>query len=136
VHLGAGDRASDCRSAPLARYGEVIMVAEAEEQSPFPSAREDKERAAPLQQTPQTLAPSFRLAFADSDFLVREDLRPVRLQLELLKPDLLLKEQGGRSDIAGFGSARIPDRETALKRVNEIEAAARAHPKDAQLSKQ
>ena len=33
---------------------------------------------------PQTRSPSYRLAFADPEFLTREELRPVRLQLELL----------------------------------------------------
>ena len=34
--------------------------------------------------TPQTRHPAYRLAFADTDFLLREELRPVRFQLELL----------------------------------------------------
>ena len=51
---------------------------------------------------------SYRLAFADNDFLLREDLRPVRMQLELLKPELVQQEQGIESTIVIFGSARIP----------------------------
>jgi len=51
------------------------------------------------------------LAFADEDFLCREELRPVRLQLELLKPQLLLDERGIESTIVLFGGARIPDPE-------------------------
>ena len=35
--------------------------------------------------TPQTRNPSYRLAFRDTDFLLRDELRPVRFQLELLK---------------------------------------------------
>ena len=58
--------------------------------------------------TPQTRAPSYRLAFADQDFLTREDLRPVRLQLELLKPEMILDELGIKSTIVLFGGARIP----------------------------
>ena len=57
--------------------------------------------------TPQTLAPSYRLAFADTEFLLREELRPVRLQLELLKPELELLARGIESTIVIFGSARI-----------------------------
>ena len=45
-------------------------------------------------QTPQTMNPAYKLAFQDTDFLLREDLRPVRFQLELLKPELLLDEAG------------------------------------------
>ena len=59
-------------------------------------------------ETPQTQAPAYRLAFHDPDFLCRADLRPVRLQLELLKPELLLQEHGIESTIVLFGGARIP----------------------------
>jgi len=54
----------------------------------------------------------------------------VRLQLELLKPELLQQEQGIRSTIAMFGSARIPAPEVAQARLEEAEAAARSHPRD------
>ena len=37
--------------------------------------------------TPQTQSPSYKLAFRDTDFLLREELRPVRFQLELLKTE-------------------------------------------------
>lgn len=68
--------------------------------------------------TPQTESPSYRLAFRDQDFLLRADLRPVRLQLELLKPELLLHEAGIRSTFVFYGSARIPAPEqvAALRR--------------------
>jgi len=59
--------------------------------------------------TPQTQAPAYRLAFDDADFLCREELRPVRLQLELMKPELLLSEKGIVSTIVLFGGARIPE---------------------------
>ena len=101
---------------------------------PFPTARDDAEFAERVEDQPQTRHPSYRLAFKDVDFLLREDLRPVRLQLELLKPDLLLKEQGIRSTIAVFGSARITDREMAERRLAEAEAAARANPDNARLA--
>ena len=55
-------------------------------------SHQDREFAENVPDTPQTRAPSYRLAFADDDFLCREDLRPVRLQLELLKPELLMNE--------------------------------------------
>jgi uncharacterized protein (TIGR00730 family) len=102
----------------------------AKEFDPFATAREDVQRPDGVADTPQTRAPSFLLAFADENFLLRDDLRPVRLQLELLKPELLLQEQGVRSTIAVFGSARIPEPELALRRVAEAEAAARANPGD------
>jgi uncharacterized protein (TIGR00730 family) len=58
--------------------------------------------------TPQTQSPSYRLAFRDTDFLLRDELRPVRFQLELLKPEMLLEEAGVGSTLVVYGSARIP----------------------------
>ncbi len=81
------------------------------EKSPFrslPDASADFVRALEQPVTPQTLHPAHRLAFADLDFLLRDELRPVRLQLELLKPQLLMDERGIRSTMVMFGSARIP----------------------------
>ena len=63
--------------------------------------------------TAQTRSPSYRLAFSDSDFLLREELRPVRFQLELLKTDLLLDEAAIGSTLVVYGSARIPSPEQA-----------------------
>ncbi|MDD7973329.1 TIGR00730 family Rossman fold protein [Roseinatronobacter sp. HJB301] len=63
--------------------------------------------------TAQTRHPAYRLAFADKDFMLRDELRPVRLQLELLKPELLMNERGIRSTIVMFGGARIPRPEAA-----------------------
>ena len=75
----------------------------------FPRARQDAETANAGVSTPQTENPSFRLAFQDMDFLLREDLRPVRFQLELLKPELILEEANIASTFVFYGSARIPE---------------------------
>ncbi len=75
--------------------------------SPFRHADEDVRTARDIPDTPQTRAPSYRLAFADAEFLCRDDLRPVRLQLELLKPELLMSEAGIASTVVLFGGARI-----------------------------
>jgi len=74
---------------------------------PFRDSATDAQTAEAVPVTPQTQAPSYRLAFADPDFLLREELRPVRLQLELLKPQLALDEAGITSTIVLFGGARI-----------------------------
>ena len=74
----------------------------------FRTSVEDTEVSKRIPQTKQTKSPAYKLAFNDEDFLLREDLRPVRLQLELLKPELMLQEKGINSTIAVFGSARIP----------------------------
>jgi uncharacterized protein (TIGR00730 family) len=80
---------------------------------PLPSAGEDLARAQLKRETLQTQSPSYRLAFADQEFLLRDELRPVRLQLELLKPELLLSEHRIDSTVVVFGSARIPAPEAA-----------------------
>ncbi|HFD15983.1 MAG TPA: TIGR00730 family Rossman fold protein [Rhodospirillales bacterium] len=94
----------------------------------LPSAREDLERATPRVDTPQTRSPSYRLAFADAEFMLRDELRPVRLQLELLKPELILQEHRIESTIVVFGSARIPAPEAARHRLEAAEAALRKRP--------
>jgi uncharacterized protein (TIGR00730 family) len=80
-----------------------------ERQKPFRDAHEDIEAAREVPDSPQGQAPAYRLAFADPDFLMRDELRPVRLQLELLKPELLMSEYGVESTVVLFGGARIPD---------------------------
>lgn len=82
----------------------------------FRDSQQDIATARQIPATPQTLSPTYRLAFADPDFLTRDDLRPVRLQLELLKPELAMNEAGVSSTVVLFGGARIPAperRETA-----------------------
>jgi uncharacterized protein (TIGR00730 family) len=102
---------------------------------PFPSVRDEISLSGlDLPDTPQTASPAYRLAFADEDFLLRPDLRAVRLQLELMKPELLQQEMGIRSTIAMFGSARIPDPQLAASRLAEAEAASRANPTDKSLT--
>ncbi|MEM6886533.1 MAG: TIGR00730 family Rossman fold protein [Pseudomonadota bacterium] len=76
---------------------------------PLRHASTDREATQDVPDTPQTRAPAYRLAFADNDFLCREELRPVRLQLELLKPQMHLDAMGINSTIVLFGGARIPD---------------------------
>jgi uncharacterized protein (TIGR00730 family) len=72
--------------------------------------------------TPQTRHPAYKLAFRDVDFLLREELRPVRFQLELLKPEMLLDEANVGSTLVMYGSARIPSPdhvEALLKNASE-----------------
>jgi hypothetical protein len=76
---------------------------------PLRDAGEDRASADHVPVTPQTLAPAYKLAFNDFDFMCREELRPVRLQLELLKPQMMLDEYGVKSTIVLFGGARIPE---------------------------
>src|SRR5829696_6986622 len=75
----------------------------------FAEAKVDARAAKHVPSSPQTESSAYRLAFQDTDFLLREDLRPVRFQLELLKPELLLEEAKIGSTIVFYGSARIPE---------------------------
>ncbi|UAK24975.1 LOG family protein [Sphingomonas nostoxanthinifaciens] len=79
----------------------------------FPPAKDDAAAAKAAAPLPQTADPAYRLAYQDPDFLLRDDLRPVRFQLELLKPELLLDEAGIGSTFVFYGSARIPSPESA-----------------------
>ncbi len=74
---------------------------------PFRDSQQDAQTAREIPDTAQTRAPAYRLAFTDDDFLTREELRPVRLQLELLKPQMMLDEAGIISTIVLFGGSRI-----------------------------
>jgi uncharacterized protein (TIGR00730 family) len=65
--------------------------------------------------TAQTRSPSYKLAYRDTDFLLREELRPVRFQLELLKTEMLMEEAGIGSTLVVYGSARIPSPEMAAE---------------------
>lgn len=65
--------------------------------------------------------PSYRLAYEDAEFLSQDDLRPLRLQMELLKPEHELRKQGIISTVVVFGSARILSQEEAQARLAESE---------------
>ena len=84
----------------------------------FPSAGEEAAAAAKVSRYtgPES---SYRLAFTDTDFLLREELRPVRMQLELLKPEMIQQEQGIESTIVIFGSARIAPPDDAAKALEQ-----------------
>ena len=68
---------------------------------------------------------SYIPADRDTEFLQREELRPIRIGLELLKPELIQHEQGIRSTIVVFGSARLQEPAAAREtlRLREEEAA-------------
>jgi uncharacterized protein (TIGR00730 family) len=88
----------------------------------FPSAGQDAGTvAAPSRYAGPDSA--YRLAFTDTDFLLREELRPVRMQLELLKPEMVQSEQGIESTIVIFGSARIVSAEVGERLVDDARAA-------------
>lgn len=71
---------------------------------------------------------SYRLAEQDPALLARPELRPVRLQLELLKPEMTLSEHGIRSTVVVFGSTQIAERSRLECRLTEAKAALAADP--------
>jgi len=73
---------------------------------------------------------AYRRAYTDADFLSRDELRPVRLQLELLKPEMALAEHGVKSTVVVFGSARIWEKEQSDGRVAEVRKLLRKDPKN------
>ena len=87
----------------------------------FPSAQHDAKVKPPPSRYdgPES---AYRLAFTDTEFLLREELRPVRMQLELLKAETVQREQGIESTIVIFGSARILAPDEAKARVAIAEA--------------
>ncbi len=79
---------------------------------------------------PAPVLPNYMLAEEDEHLLKRPELRPVRLQLELLKPDLILEEQGINSTLVVFGGTQIVEREVAEKRLAALREIAANDPAD------
>ncbi len=111
------------------------MISKRPEHSPFPSANEDAESAKLYVECPQTRLPNYRLAFQDNDFLLRDELRPVRLQLELMKPELAQAENGIASTIVIFGSARTLSPEAASEKLTESRKALKQDPGNQNLQR-
>ena len=80
-------------------------------------------------------SPSYRLAELDTDFLRQPELRPIRLQLELLKPEMAFEEQNIDSTIVVFGGTQIVDQHEGERRVAAAEAAVQESPDDHQCQR-
>lgn len=78
---------------------------------------------------------SYRLAENDATLLARPELRPVRLQLELLKPEMTLAEERIHSTIVVFGSTRIVERSVALRRLDRARELLAGSPGDARRAR-
>ncbi len=111
------------------------MSTDRPKKSPFPSAHDAAKSAQLHIDSPQCRSASYRLAFQDPDLLLRDELRPVRLQLEVLKPALVLQEQHIESTVVVYGSARIPDPETAESRLVSAQAEYAKNNQDPGLKK-
>ena len=78
-------------------------------------------------------SPTYRKAYQDPDFIGREELRPIRLELELLKPEMALTKHDIRSTIIAFGSARFPAPEDGRKHIASLRRKLRARPRKKSL---
>lgn len=103
-------------------------------ESPLPSAKQDAFNIFYDYGTPQSNSPSYRIAYDDYEFMMRDELRPVRLQLELLKPELTQIEQNIKSTVVIFGSARIPERTEAQSNLDRAETALSLDPENPTLA--
>ena len=65
---------------------------------------------------------SNRLAFADPEFMFRRETRGIRMQLEMLKPDLTQIERGIEHTVVVYGSARFVDMEQAREQLAQAKA--------------
>ena len=81
-------------------------------------------------------SPAYVKAYEDIEFLNRDELRPVRLQLELLKPELLQAEHGVHSTIVVFGGTRIATGEVTQAKVKSLERRLKTRPRDRELARQ
>jgi uncharacterized protein (TIGR00730 family) len=75
-------------------------------------------------------SPSYRLAEYDFDFLKRDDIRHVRMTLELLKTETLLRDNNVKATVVVFGSARIVQQDIAEERLQAAIQAAEKSPRD------
>lgn len=90
---------------------------------------ETPEPAGEAERTRRLLASaSYRIAFEDREFLMRHDLRPLRLQLELLKPEMVLRKHAIKYTIVVFGGTRIVEPAVAQARLAALETERRTAP--------
>jgi uncharacterized protein (TIGR00730 family) len=109
---------------PVIDGKEGLMLPKSSRKRLFPTAQEDAHAARLHADSPYDQSASYQLAFQDKEFLLKDELRPIRLQLELLKPELIQNELGIESTVVIFGSARIPDPKAAETNLVSVQAEA------------
>lgn len=72
--------------------------------------------------------PAYRLAYLDNEFIRSDELRPMRLELEMLKPEILLDKAGIKSTIVAFGGTQVAPRKEGEKILAEAKAAIAENP--------
>jgi len=96
-----------------------------------------------LEDDPQAMArvqaimasPGYRQADQDVAFLNQDETRGVRLQIDYLKPELLLGQHGVGHTIVVFGSTRLQEPGAARRKVEAIQHALAGDPADAELQR-
>ncbi len=78
-------------------------------------------------------SPAYRVAYKDPDFLAARDTRASRLQLELMKAELLMQAHQIRSTVVVFGGTRIAEPKDARRVVRELEIKLKRKPSDKEL---
>ena len=81
-------------------------------------------------------SPVYRLAFEDPGFLESDSLRGVRLELEYLKPEQVMRREGINTTVVVYGSARTLPARQALEKLRAAEAAVEENPDDAEAVQQ
>lgn len=81
-------------------------------------------------------SPSYRVAHEDIEFLNLPELRPVRMQLELLKPEMTLVKEGVGSTVVLFGGTQVVEKEEAEMRLQKAKDAAAKSPDDKKLQRE
>jgi uncharacterized protein (TIGR00730 family) len=109
-------------------------------QIPLPPHPRDRKEALPdceiespeVIQAAQALlcSPSYVQADDDLDFLRRDDLRGMRLNLDYLKAETLLEAHDIGHTIVVFGSTRIREKASARRRLEACQAASAEQPDD------
>jgi uncharacterized protein (TIGR00730 family) len=117
------------------KTGKLLMIHKKRVKRLFRSARQELKHAMRPTTSPAAISSSYKLAFSDQGFLLREELRPVRLQLELLKPELIQNDAKIHSTVVIFGSARIPETAVAHKHLETVRASLAESPDDMTLQR-
>ncbi|MFC6440100.1 TIGR00730 family Rossman fold protein [Bowmanella sp. JS7-9] len=86
--------------------------------------------------TEQSRSSAYRLAYDDLDFVLRDEMRPVRLLMELSKTELTLQDNDIQQTVVIFGSARTLSPEQATAELEQVEAAMQKQPQCDALKKQ
>ncbi len=80
-------------------------------------------------------SPNYRRADTDLDFLAQDSMRGVRLEIDYIKPEILLEENRIRNTVVIFGSTRICEPAAAECKVEALKAALAANSDNKDLAR-